>query len=114
MLNPMSNTTIELLLRKRGELLASAQGIQSAIYHLDQTLALIGYTDENVVARGRRFANGELIALIGEAERSGHKTVTPIVQYVMSAKGMDLTDERLRRKIIYSVKECRKRTSPRG
>jgi hypothetical protein len=88
---------------------------QSAISHIDQTLALIGYVDGTpVFGRTRRFANGELIALIGEAERSGHKTVNAIVQYVMGAKSLDPTDEKLRRKIVFSVKDCRKRMAARG
>jgi hypothetical protein len=45
---------------------------QSAISHIDETLALIGYVDGTpVFGRTRRFANGELIALIGEAAPQG-------------------------------------------
>ena len=56
------DNVIQVLLRKRGELLAQVQGVQSAIYHIDQTLALIGYVNGKRVQAGRRFANGELIA----------------------------------------------------
>ena len=108
-------TVVDALLRKRGELLASVQGIQSAIYHIDQTPALIGYTGgEGRAPKGRRFANGELTAIVGEAERAGAATVQGVVQYVMSAKGYDLTDEKLKRNIAFSVRDVRKRMSARG
>lgn len=106
---------VSVLLRKRGELLAQVQGIQSAIYHVDQTLALIGYHGEGqIMGRERRFANGELIALVGEAERAGHRSPPAIAQYVMGAKGMDLTDKKLAARILWSVKDCRKRLAARG
>jgi hypothetical protein len=59
-------------------------------------------------------ANCELIALIGEAERPGHKTVNAIVQYVMGARSLNPTDDKLRRKFVFSVKGCRKRMNARG
>lgn len=100
-------SAVEALLRKREELLISARGIQSAIYHIEQSLALIGYANGEMLPRRRRFANGELIALIGEAERGGHTTVSAVARYIVSAKGWDPTDDDLTRKIRYSVKECR-------
>jgi len=107
----MSTDGIDALLRKREELLAQVQGIQSAIFHIDQALNLIGYSTK-VVAR--RFANGELMRLIGEAERAGNQTPTRIMQYVMAAKGMDASDKKLCAKILFSVKDCRKRMNARG
>jgi hypothetical protein len=41
--------------------------------------------------------------LIGEAVRSGHKTVNAIVQYVMGASSLNPTDDKLRHKIVFSV-----------
>ena len=67
----MSTDGIDALLRKREELLAQVQGIQSAIFHMDQALNLIGYSK---TVKARCFANGELMALIGEAERAGDQT----------------------------------------
>lgn len=107
----MSTDGIDALLRKREELLAQVQGLQSAIFHIDQALALIGYAKARVA---RRFANGELIALVGEAERAGNQAPTRIAQYIMAAKGMDVADEKLRKLIIFSVKDVRKRLAARG
>jgi hypothetical protein len=107
----MSTDGIDALLRKREELLAQVQGLQSAIFHIDQALALIGYGKARVA---RRFANGELIALVGEAERAGNTTPVRIAQYIMAAKGMDAADEKLRKRIIFSVKDVRKRLAARG
>jgi hypothetical protein len=78
----MSTDGIGTLLRKREELLAQVQGLQSAIFHIDQALALIGYGKARVA---RRFA-----------------------------KGMDQTDDKLRKRIIFSVKDVRKRLAARG
>ncbi|MEQ1785350.1 MAG: hypothetical protein ABMA14_28725 [Hyphomonadaceae bacterium] len=107
----MSTDGIDALLSKREELLAQVQGLQSAIFHIDQALALIGYGTK-VVAR--RLANGELIRLIGEAERAGNQAPTRIMQYIMAAKGMDQSDEKLAKRILFSVKDCRKRMNARG
>lgn len=107
----MSTDGIDALLRKREELLAQVQGLQSAIFHIDQALALIGYGTKIVA---RRFANGELMRLIGEAERAGNQTPVRIAQYIMASKGMDAEDLKLRARIIYGVKECRKLMNSRG
>jgi len=89
--------------------------LQSAIHHIDQTLALIGYVDGTPVSgRTRRFASGELIALIGEAERAEHTTPIPILAYLMKVKGLDATDKRLKQKLLYRVKDCRRRLNARG
>lgn len=55
----------------------------------------------------RRFANGELI---GEAERAGN----PDVQYIVAAKGIDQDHKKLFARIIFSVKDCRKRMNAWG
>ena len=51
----MSTEGIDARLRKREELQAPVQGIQYAIFHIDQPLNLVGYS-KSVMAR--RFANG--------------------------------------------------------
>ncbi len=111
MFRGMSTDGIDALLRKREELAAQVAGIQSSIFHIDQALALIGYGKARVA---RRFANGELIALIGEAERAGHQTPTRIAQYIMAAKGWDSSDDKLAKRILFSVKDCRKRMNARA
>ena len=107
----MSTDGIDALLRKREELLAQVQGLQSAIFHIDQALALIGYSTK-VVAR--RFANGELIRLNGEAERAGNQAPTRIIQYILAAKGMNQSDKNLCARILFGAKDCRKRMNARG
>lgn len=91
--------------------MAQIEGLQSAVFHIDQALELIGYGQRRIA---RRFANGELMKLIGEAERVGHQTPARIAQFVMAAKGMDQTDRKLVSKIRFSVKDCRKRMSAKG
>ena len=49
-----------------------------------------------------------------EAERAGNTTPVRIAQYIMAAKGMDAADEKLRKRIIFSVKDVRKRLAARG
>lgn len=91
--------------------MAQIQGLQSAVFHIDQALELIGHGQRKI---HRRFANGELMKLIGEAERAGHQTPTRIAQFVMAAKGMDETNRKLVAKIRFSVKDCRKRMTAKG
>lgn len=52
--------------------------------------------------------------MIGEAERAGNQAPTRIMQYVMAAKGMDATDKKLFPRILFSVKDCRKRMNAKG
>lgn len=94
------STTIAAPLVKRSALAIQIQEAQSAIFHLDATLRLLGHDPHARKTYGRLFASGELIALIGEAERAGHKTPVPILDYLMKAKGLDATDKRLRQKLL--------------
>lgn len=86
-------------------------GMQSAIFHIEQALSLIGYSKTTVA---RRFANGELMRLFGEAERAGNQTPTRIVEYIMASKRMHATDAKLKARILSSVKDCVKRMNARG
>ena len=106
--------TIAALLVKRAALAIQIQEAQSALFHLDATLRLLGHDPHARKTYGRLFASGELIALIGEAERAGHTTPVPILAYLMKAKGLDATDKRLKQKLLYRVKDCRRRMSARG
>jgi|JI10StandDraft_1071094.scaffolds.fasta_scaffold20588_9 hypothetical protein len=96
--------------RKREELLAQVQGMP-AIFHIDHALNLIAYSD---TVKAQRFADAELLALIGEAERAGNQTPTRIMQYVMAAKGMDASDKKLCARILFRVKDCRNRMIAKG
>lgn len=80
--------TVAALLVKRAALAIQIQEAQSAIYHLDATLKLLGHDPSARKYHGRLFANGELIALIGEAERTGRSTPVPILDYIGKAKGL--------------------------
>jgi hypothetical protein len=102
-------STIDDLLAKRAELASQVQGLQSAIFHIDATLSLLGHTARPKVSR--RFAPGELLALVGEAERAGCDTPTKITTYILAAKGFG---SELRGKVMFSVKDARKRLNARG
>ena len=80
----MSDDLISGLLAKRTELTEEVQKLQTTIYHLDATLVAFGYKPGKTPTR--RFANGELIRLIGEAERAGVATVASIARWVVKAK----------------------------
>lgn len=97
--------------RKREELLAQVQGIQAAIVHIDHALNLIAYS---ITVKAQRFADAELLALIGEAERAGNQTPTRIMQYVMAAKGMDAEEKKLTARILFNMKDCRNRMIAKG
>lgn len=68
--------TIQALQDKRAEFASQIQQLQATIYHLDAALAAFG--DGPPKTYQRRFTNGELIRLIGDAERAG--TMTPTAQ----------------------------------
>jgi hypothetical protein len=52
--------------------------------------------------------------LIGEAQRAGDQTPTRIAQFVVAAKGIDQGDKKLVARMIFNVKDCRKRMNARG
>jgi len=104
---------MEGLLAKRDEMAAQIQALQSGIFHIDATLKLLGHDGGPGGKRERLFANGELIALIGEAERTGLETPVPIALHIMKSKGMDPADAALKKRMVWKVKECRKRLNRR-
>lgn len=104
---------IHHLVEKRQELAEKVEKLQALIYHLDQTLAVFGhYAGKRKSVR--LFSNGELIRRIGEAERAGATTVSTITAHVMDARNLDQSNTKLRRRVYWSVKECRKRMNARG
>jgi hypothetical protein len=110
----MSTELVETLLQKRSELVAEVAKMQAAIFHLDETLAVFGHHVGGPKRQPRVFAHGELIALIGDAERKGCNTNAAVVEHVMRAKGQDPSDAFLKKRIAWSVKDCRKRMNARG
>jgi|JI9StandDraft_2_1071091.scaffolds.fasta_scaffold10921_8 hypothetical protein len=109
----MSDETISALLAKRTELAEQVQHIQATIFHLDAALEAFGYRPGGSKPK-RRFANGELIRLIGEAERAGVTTLNGIARWVVQAKGWNAADQTLYKRTLWSVKECRKRMNAKG
>lgn len=108
----MSDEAITALLAKRTELAEQVQKLQATIFHIDATLEAFGHRPGTKAKR--RFANGELIRLIGEAERAGVTTPNGIARWVMQAKGWGEGDQTLYKRTLWSVKECRKRMAARG
>lgn len=106
-------SVVSALLAKRTELAEQVQQIQATIFHIDATLAEFGHRPGGSKPK-RRFANGELIRLIGEAERSGVTSVNGIARWIIQSKGWNEGDQTLYKRVLWSVKECRKRMNARG
>jgi hypothetical protein len=104
--------TVTALLEKRTELAQRVQELQATIYHIDATLAAFGHGKAKTFHR--RFANGELIRLIGEAERANVTSHGAVARWVVTQKGWDWSDKVLAKRVVASVKECRKRLNARG
>ena len=109
----MSDETVSILLAKRTELLEQVQKVQATIFHIDMTLEAFGYKPGGSKPK-RRFANGELIRLIGEAERAGVTSANGIARWIAQTKGWPVNDQTLAKRTLWSVKECRKRMNARG
>ena len=108
----ISDDPISALLAKRTELAEQVQHIQATIFHIDATLEAFGYKPGPKPKR--RFANGELIRLVGEAERAGSTSHNAIAHWLVRAKGWNAADQILYKRTLWSVKECRKRLNARG
>jgi hypothetical protein len=54
------------------------------------------------------------MALVGEAQRADAKTVGAIVAHIAKARAFDAGYEALHKKLMMSVKDCRKRMNARG
>lgn len=107
----MSEDLIQGLLKKRNDVSEQIHDLQNIIFHIDATLKALGYKRSLVKKQKRIFRNGELIALVGEAERKGIDGPTPIAAYVAERKGLNFDERSMRRRLVASVKECRKRTT---
>jgi hypothetical protein len=109
----MSEEALKALREKRAELISQVQEMHSEIFHIDHAIRLLG--GRGPKRRNQMFGPGELIKLIGEAERlhglSGPKKTA---LHIIRAKGLDATDKDLIRRVRWSVTECRKRMAGRG
>jgi len=108
----MSEEAIQALTEKRAALMTQIRELQSAVFHIDGAIIALGGRMPNRLRR--IFGQGELMRLIGEAERAGHSTIRAIAHHIMTAKKMDVEDAELVNRIRQSVKECRKRMNARG
>ena len=109
----MSDETVSLLLAKRTELAEQVERLQATIFHLDATLETFGYKPGGSKPK-RRFANGELIRLISEAERAGVTSPNGIARWIVQTKGWPVIDQTLAKRTLWSVKVCPKRMAARG
>jgi hypothetical protein len=79
----MSDELIAELLAKRRDLLEQVQGLHSNIYRLNEAMRLHGHNPGQALAARMRFRNGELIALLGQAERGGLTTSGDIITHII-------------------------------
>ena len=90
---------------KRTELAEQVQKLQATIFHLDAAMKAFGYAPDRPKPM-RRFANGELIRLIGEAERADITSMTGIACWVIQTKGWPDADPALTRRVMWSVRDA--------
>ena len=112
----MTDHVISGLVKKRAELAGDLEVLRQKLQHIDATLEILGYQNPNaIVPRFRRhkppmFRSGELMALVGEAERLGHCDNVTITRWIMEQRGLD---EGMYKRARESVKDCRKRLNRR-
>ena len=108
----MSEEAIHALTEKRTALMLQIRELQSQVFHIDGAIQALG--GRPAKRQNRFFGPGELIRLIGEAERSGLSTPRDVARYIMKAKELNETDKAVVRHVRWSVTECRRRMNARG
>ena len=108
----MSEEALNVLREKRADLILQIQALHSEVYHIDAAIRLLGGGRER--KQNRMFAAGELMRLIGDAERAGSATHREIAMHIIRAKKLDATDRALINRVRWSVSECRKRLNAKG
>jgi hypothetical protein len=93
----MSEEAIQALTEKRAALIHPIRELQSQLFHIDGAIQALG--GRPAKKQKRLFGPGELIRLIGEAERSGMKAPREVAANIMKAKNLDQTDKALVRRI---------------
>ncbi len=107
----MSDHAISALKKKRSELAGELERVKSDLRAIDRALLVFGFEDIESIeprrkpVRARLFRSGELVALIGEAERAGLESNADIAAWIVERRGWDQV--RLKR-VHQSVKDRRK------
>jgi hypothetical protein len=108
----MTDHLISGLVAKRAEVAGELEKLRQQLVHIDGTLRLLGYEDpKSIRPHFKRknkplFGPGELMALVGQAERAGCDDAVSVTRWVMLARNLD---EGLYQRVRASVKDCRKR-----
>ena len=108
----MSEEALKALAEKRAALIVQIKDLQSQVFHIDGAVIALG--GRMPMRHNRLFAHGELMRLIGDAERSGLNTARDITLYIIKTKRLDAEDVSLYRRLRWSVTDCRKRMAARG
>lgn len=108
-------TLREALVKRRAHLAGKIDTLTEELCHVDGMLKALGVGQPHKI-RTRRlhrgpplFARGELIALVGAAERAGHKSPSSIALYIMVRQHFNVEDDRLYQRVRESVRACRKK-----
>lgn len=112
----MSEEALKALTEKRAALMAKIRELQSDVFHIDGAITALGGRMAAAAARrqSRLFGPGELMRLVGEAERAGESDPRHIAISIMRSKHMDLTDRELVNRMRWKVTDCRRRMTARG
>lgn len=108
----MTKLIVSGLIKKRSEIAGEIQSMQADLKAIDRALLVFGFEDiESIAPRRQRprpplFKSGELISLIGEAERAGLDNNPDIADWIIQKKGWGAS---LYKRVWSSVKDCRKR-----
>lgn len=112
----MTDHVISGLVKLRAELSGELQVLRQKLQHIDATLEILGYAEPGrIVPRFQRqsppmFKAGELMALVGEAERTGHKDNVSITRWIMEQRNFD---DGVYKRLRESVRDCKKRLNRR-
>lgn len=115
----MNKQVIDGLKKKRADLAGQIKQLKADKKAIESALKVFGVNRPDLLPetfreRGTRlFEHGELMALVGKAQRDGLTSPTDITKQVMQAKGVDASDRHLFKRYYDSVKDCRKRLKGR-
>lgn len=111
----MSEEALRALTEKRAALMTQIRELQSHVFHIDGAITALGGRTAGAARRqSRLFAPGELMRLVGEAERAGETDPRHIAISIMRSRQMDLTDRALVNRMRWKVTNCRKRLNAKG
>ena len=115
----MNKQVIDGLKRKRSELAGEIKQLRADKKAIEAALKVYGVNRPDLLPekyreRGARlFEHGELMALVGKAQRGGLTSPTCITRFIMRAKGVDPEDRHKFNRYYGSVTDCRKRMKGR-